>query len=296
MDKITCIVTTYNRPISVLKRALDSIVNQTYSNLEIVVVNDAPHLIELEEKIRNMICEYENFKIKYVKHSENMGACGARNTGLEHATGQYVAFLDDDDEWLPIKLEKQYQLITKEDVALVYCSHYETDGKNEYKLVEESFAREGIQKDDWGRLLMENFVGSTSYPLIDIKAINHVGGFNLELKSSQDHELWIRIAKKYKILYCREPLVIYYNSKESISSNPHNRLQGFEYLLEKYKDFYYSNNQLYNYRLNYISYSFLKDKHYRLFIKYFLKALMIKPFSRYNFMIGMKIIKKLGLS
>ncbi|AKP76102.1 Putative teichuronic acid biosynthesis glycosyltransferase TuaG [Priestia megaterium Q3] len=293
MEKITCIVTTYKRPISILQRAINSIVNQTYPNLELIVVNDAPQLTELVEEIRVLLDKYDDsISIKYLVQPNNGGACKARNTGIEHAKGKYVAFLDDDDEWLPNKLEKQYNLICKEEAALVYCSHYEINRDGAKKLVKEELAREGNHTDEFERLLLANFVGSTSYPLLRLEAVKSVGGFDLNLKSSQDHDLWLRLAEKYPIVYCNEPLVNYYYSEESISSNIDNKLQGFEYLLDKYKEFYYSNNKTYNYRLNYIAYCCLKSRHYKSFIYFTLQAVRVKIFSKYNFMTFIKLKNK----
>jgi glycosyltransferase involved in cell wall biosynthesis len=293
-EKITCIITTFKRPISILQRAINSIINQTYSNLELIIVNDAPQLVELVEDIRMLLTQYNQIPIQYIVHEKNMGACNARNTGIEHAMGKYVAFLDDDDEWLPEKLEKQYKLISKEKVALVYCSHFEIHGNGSRKLVTEELAREGIHHDDFERLLLNNFVGSTSYPLLSLEAVKSVGGFDINLKASQDHDLWLRIAKEYPIANCNEPLVNYYFSEESISSNMANKLQGFNYLLNKYKDFYASHKDSYNYRLNYIAYCCLKDKYYKGFVHYTLKATKVKVFSKNNFMVLNKIIKKLS--
>ncbi|MGG3625217.1 glycosyltransferase family 2 protein [Bacillus gobiensis] len=293
MDKISCIVTTYMRPISILQRAINSIVNQTYPNLEIIVVNDSPQLTDLLEDIRVMLTQYDSIPITYLVQSKNMGACQARNTGIEHATGKYVAFLDDDDEWFPDKLEKQYTLICKEKAALVYCSHYEIHGNGTRKLVKEELAREGIHEDEFERLLLANFVGSTSYPLLSLDAVKSVGGFDTNLKSSQDHDLWLRIAEKNTIVYCNEPLVNYYCSEESISSNMINKLQGFNYLLNKYKDYYYLNKNIYNYRLNYIAFCCLKNRYYKGFVFFTFQAVKSKVFSKYNIMFLIKLKNKM---
>jgi glycosyltransferase involved in cell wall biosynthesis len=293
MDKISCIVTTYKRPISILQRAINSIVNQTYSNIEIIVVNDAPQLVDLVEEIRVMLAHYNTNSIKYIVQPKNMGACHARNTGIEHATGKYVAFLDDDDEWLPDKLEKQYSLICKEKVDLVYCSHFEINRNGTRKLVIEELAREGIHGDEFERLLLANFVGSTSYPLLSLDAVKSVGGFDINLKSSQDHDLWLRIAKNYRIAYCNEPLVNYYFSEESISTSIVNKLQGFNYIFNKYKNLYYLDKNMYNYRLNYIAYCCLKSRYYKGFFLFTFQAIKVKVSSKYNFMILVKLINKI---
>ncbi|MEK3885270.1 glycosyltransferase [Paenibacillus sp. PL2-23] len=293
MDKISCVITTYKRPVVTLRRAVESIVNQTYSNLEIIIVNDAPQLIELSEQIRIMLSTYTNFPLTYIVHKENMGACHARNTAIRHATGNYVAFLDDDDEWLTTKLEKQYKLICKEDVALVYCDHYEIQTNGDRKLVKEPLAREGLHTNDFERLLLENFIGSTSYPLLRLEVVRSVGGFDTGLKSSQDHDLWIRIAEKHTIAYCNEPLVNYYITQDSISSNIENKVQGFEYLLNKYEQHYKENTSIYNYRLNYIAYCLLKSRHFKSYLKFTVQAFKVKLFCKYNFMILNKLVKKI---
>lgn len=292
MDKITCIVTTYKRPVKILKRAIDSIINQTYTNLEIIVVNDAPHLSDLQKEIQLMLAAYKEVPIRYIVQPENMGACQARNTGIKHAKGKYIAFLDDDDEWLPNKLEKQYEIMRSKMVSLVYCSHYETLGTNKPKLVIEELAREGIHQDEFERLLMANFIGSTSFPLLNLDAVKSVGGFDINLKSSQDHGLWLRMAEKYSIAYCNEPLVNYYCSEESISSDIQNKLQGFNYLLNKYIEHYQKNKTTYNYRLNYIAYCCLKSRYYKGYLYYTARAIRVKIFSKHNFMIFEKIKNK----
>lgn len=102
---VTAVITTYKRGVNIVERALKSIVNQTYSNLEIIVVNDYPDDSELVEKIHNTIEKYRDQRpIEYIVVERNGGACKARNIAVNRAKGDYIAFLDDDDEWLPQKL------------------------------------------------------------------------------------------------------------------------------------------------------------------------------------------------
>lgn len=293
MDLISCVITTYKRPTSILKRAIDSIVNQTYKNIELIIVNDAPQEDQLREEIKNLLDKYKTIPINYIVNDKNMGACYSRNTGIKNAKGKFIAFLDDDDEWLPTKLKKQYELIVKEDVDLVYCSHYEIDGYGKTKLIEEGLAREGKNTDDFERLLCENFIGSTSYPLIKLESIKNIGGFNLDLKSSQDYELWLRFTKKYNIAYLREPLVKYHITKGSISDNMENKIQGFNYILSEFKNEYLDNKRIYNYKLNYLAFICLKKGNIKYFLYYYIKAIRIMPFTYTNLLIIKKFINKL---
>jgi glycosyltransferase involved in cell wall biosynthesis len=289
---VSCIITTYKRPVSVLKRALDSVINQTYQNTEIILVNDGPEEERLDEKISSLLQTYEK-NIQYILLPKHQGACSARNAGLKAATGEYVAFLDDDDEWLPEKLEKQVKWIRENDVALVYCSHYYVDESGKIRLIEEPLAKEGIQNDAFLSLLKCNFIGSTSYPLMRTAAVKAVGGFTKGLASSQDHDLWLRIAREYAVYYDAEPLVKLHYSKCSISRKQNKVVAGYDYLLKKYEAIYRTNPEVWNYRLNYLAVCCISKMDIKHFCKYWFQACRIRPFSRNNWMLLNKIAHKL---
>lgn len=293
MDElISCIITTYRRPIEILKRAVESVVNQTYSNIELIVVNDAPSDEILTQQIENLLNSYD-ISIKYIIHETNQGACAARNTGISNATGKYVAFLDDDDEWLPEKLSLQYRKISENNLSLVYCAYNQIDSDDEKKYVPVKYPS-GTLSDFEKLLTYGNFIGSTSYPLIAMDALTRVGSFNLALKSSQDYELWLRIAQRYSIGYIDKPLVNYYVSEESISKNMDNKEQGFIYIINQYSSFYNSNTIAYNCRLNRTAIAFLKEHAYRYFFKYWIKAIIVKPLSKYNIEFLLRAAQKLS--
>jgi len=108
-DLITAIIPTYKRPFKLLERALRSVLAQTYRNIEVVVVDDSPSTYQGRAEIAANI--HLDDRVTYIQHDAQKGACAARNTGLAHANGKYIAFLDDDDEWLPEKIELQYRRI-----------------------------------------------------------------------------------------------------------------------------------------------------------------------------------------
>lgn len=291
---VSCIVTTYRREVSILKRAINSIVNQSFKDIEIIVVNDAPEFSELSNNIKTMLDSYKGTTIQYIVHNKNMGACKARNTGLSYARGEYIAFLDDDDEWLPKKIEKQINIMDALKVDLVYCSYFyiKLDGKKEVKRSELSV--DGVDVDAFQKLLHYNYVGSTSFPLIRSDVIREVGGFNTELRASQDHELWLKIAKKYKIGFCDTPLVNYFYSQSAISRNKNNKIQGYDYLLKEFQQEYALDKKLYNYRLNLLSVLCLsQDRNIKKFLYYWSRALKVDFFTWQNLMLIQKTIRKL---
>ena len=103
---VTVVVTTYDRP-TLVKRALQSVFAQTYSSLEIIVVEDGSST-DTESWLRA-----QDSTVKYICHQMNKGLAAARNTGLKHASGEYIAYLDDDDEWKPNRIEKQIELYSQ---------------------------------------------------------------------------------------------------------------------------------------------------------------------------------------
>ena len=107
MELISVIITTYKRNPEILKRAIDSVVAQTYENLELIIVDDSPESYELRDAVKGMVLAIEDKRVIYHQHKVNKGVCAARNTGIELSSGEYLAFLDDDDAWLLDKFTQQ---------------------------------------------------------------------------------------------------------------------------------------------------------------------------------------------
>lgn len=284
---ISCIITTYNRGTDILKRSIDSVLNQTYKDKELIIVNDSPENIELCISIDKLLKEYNNPIIKYIKHESNLGACKARNTGIESSKGEFIAFLDDDDEWLPNKLEKQLKLFTSDDVGLVYCDCIiRRDGVN---TLHKNTPR--INSTDFLECLMlGNFIGGNSFPLIRKKILIDAGKYDERLKALQDFDMWIRIAQISKCVYCEEALVINHISNVSITTISDNRVQGFERTLEKYKHIYRKYPVIYHRRLLVISGELFMATKIKKGFMYYKMAINEKKFSIDNIYIPLKCL------
>jgi len=111
---VSVIIPTYNRK-ALLDIAINSVLNQTYQNFEIIIVDDNSN-----DGTDNYINKINHDNIQYIKNKETMYAPKSRNIGISHSKGDLIAFLDDDDEWYPDKLEKQVKLFLDSDVGLVY--------------------------------------------------------------------------------------------------------------------------------------------------------------------------------
>lgn len=231
--KISVIMTTYKRPFETLARAIESALAQTHRNFEIIVVDDSPDSPDREELKRAVEEAYAD-KVLYLQNPRNLGACASRNRGIKRSTGQYIALLDDDDQWLPKKNELMLQCFTSEDIGLVYCN-YHTYRKGKPITIKQRKRYEGSV---FPQLLESNFIGGCSIPLIPRTVLDVSGMFDERLPASQDTDLYRRIAKKYQVKYFDEPLVIYHFSDVSISSSQEKQIGGRLMLLEKYKDDY----------------------------------------------------------
>lgn len=224
---VSVIIPTYKRHEK-LNRALKSVVNQTYDNLEIIVVNDYP-----KEDIEKHI-EVEDDRIVAINLDENKGGSGARNVGIENASGEYIAFLDDDDEYLPEKVEKQVRKIEElpEDYGLVAVQAFVILKNNLVKKCGEG------NKD--GYLFHKHLRSSqilSVTPLVKKECFDEVGPFDEDLESRQDYDIWLRILKEYKVGFVNEPLIKHYRQgDDKISSNYSSRYKGILRFIEKYKE------------------------------------------------------------
>jgi glycosyltransferase involved in cell wall biosynthesis len=224
---VTAIITTHNREPEILKRAIDSVLSQTYRNIELIVVDDSPSYTYHDEIVK-LVKSYDR-EIKYLVNDAHPGACGSRNIGIQHASGKLIALLDDDDEWVAEKLSWMVSCILG-NVGLVYGKYRII--KNKGATIKNESHFEG---DVYEQLLKNgNFIGGCSVPVFRKDIAVNVGLFDENLKSAQDYDFWLRIAQKYEVSFVDKCVVNYYLSSDAISTSANKKIKSSEYLLEKY--------------------------------------------------------------
>lgn len=230
---VSVVITTCMREPDILSRAVQSVLSQTYSDWELIIVDDSPDSYEYRIPNRNMIESIEDDRIRYIAHEVNSGACVARNTGLGIARGEYIAYLDDDDEWLADKLAMQVQKADEAgpEIAMIYCGWEVMEDKTGRIMPKKMEVHRGWVYDS---LILNNYVGSTSYPLIRTECLRAIGGFDPLMQSVQDGDVWLRLAQKYQIDCVEQILVRYHRHEgERITTNVAKKIAGFERLNEK---------------------------------------------------------------
>ncbi len=209
-EKISVIIPTYNRE-NTLRRSIDSVLNQTYKNIEIIIIDDCS-----TDNTKKLIEEYKD-KVIYYKLDKNSGACFARNKGVEIATGEYIAFQDSDDEWDKEKLEKQMKVLKETNTEITFCTFNFVNLKGSKKVTKPS---RDVNDDSFSltkELLIKNFISTQT--ILGKKHIFQEIPFDPELPRLQDWDLVIRISRLCKISYLDEPLVNLYVQKDSITMN-----------------------------------------------------------------------------
>jgi glycosyltransferase involved in cell wall biosynthesis len=212
MATVSVVVPTYNRA-DVLPETIDSVRRQTIDDWELLVVDDAS-----SDQTEDVMMSYEDPRIRYFQHDENQGGSAARNTGIEHATGEYVAFLDDDDEWESEKLERQLDCLRprSDEWIGVHCGigTPRADGLRAQvkRLVRAQFDTtppEGDEELIRRLLLLDVDIGAGSTLLAERSAVEAIDGFDESFDRHQDWEFLIRLLRVGKIAYVDEQLVVY---------------------------------------------------------------------------------------
>lgn len=229
MTKVSAVVPTYER-VDKLERSLGSIINQTYNDLELLVVDDntSEEYRDKVEKIVKETSKKADFHIERIINEGNQGVSSARNLGIENATAEYIAFLDDDDEWKPKKIEKQVQKIQEEGINAVYTASEMYDGE----------VKDIVRKTpglDLEALLERDRIGSPSKVMIEKEWLERVGGFDEEIPSGEDWDLWIRLLEVgCNFGYVDTPLARYHRDNESKSNKFDVATEGREKVTEKH--------------------------------------------------------------
>lgn len=211
---ISIVMPAYNAE-KYIKAAVDSVLNQSFSDFELIVADDGS-----TDDTGAIIKGYNDPRIKYL-YQKNAGASKARNLGIINSRGKYVAFLDADDVWMPFKLMKQvYKFAQNPELGLVYgwVRSIYPDGRLKY--VSRPNKEGWVYKD----LLLNNFQHNGSIQMVKKECFETVGLFDETLPHCQDYDLWVRIAKKYQFGVINDILVEYRVLPNSLSKQ-HKKLQ-----------------------------------------------------------------------
>jgi len=193
--KISVIIPTYNR-LEKLKRAVDSVLSQTYKDFELIIVDDG--------STDNTRTFFENFDgIKYI-YQENKGVSSARNTGINASSAEWLAFLDSDDEWLPKKLEMQIDFAkANENIKIIHSN--------------EIWIRNGVRVNEMNKhKKLGGWIYQKSLPLCLISpsavminriVFNDKGLFDEEYPYAEDYDLWLRVTPYYEVGFIETPLI-----------------------------------------------------------------------------------------
>jgi glycosyltransferase involved in cell wall biosynthesis len=241
LPRVSVIIPTHNRA-DFLRGALTSVLNQTYQDFETIVVDDAS-----TDDTATVVASFNDERIRFLQHKANKGGSASRNTGILASKCDYIAFLDDDDEWLPDKLRRQMEILVASppEVGGVYTGCLDVD-KARGKVIRQ---RIPTKRGDLSReLLTENCIGGTSSMLLKKVCLQRVGLFDESLPRSQDYDLWIRISREFLFECIQEPLFIYHVHGRKISTDLR-AVKGLDLLATKYassplSNKFYSNDYL----------------------------------------------------
>lgn len=192
---VSVIIPTYRRA-DLLVKAIDTVLNQTYKNIELLIVNDNIKGDEYSEQLYKILEQYEDERLQLVEQEQHINGAAARNAGIKAANGEYIAFQDDDDFWELEKIERQVKLLSSLDKSWGAVSCLMRIYSNEKLVLSALPYRDGAILLD---LLERRTSMGTGALLIRRSALDECGYFDENLKRHQDLQLFARLAEKYKI-------------------------------------------------------------------------------------------------
>ena len=207
---ISVIIPVYNGE-KTIRETIESVLNQTFSNLELIVVNDGS-----QDSTLNIISSIKDPRLQVLSH-KNTGKSISRNRGIDKADGEFISFLDADDLWTPDKLEAQLKALQANPQAAVAYSWVDYIDENG------DFFRSGnhitINGNAYEKMLIQNILENGSNPLIRKQALTEVGYFSESLKHAEDWDMWLRLAARYNFVTVPYPQILYRVSSTSSSTD-----------------------------------------------------------------------------
>jgi len=260
---VSVIIPTHNRR-KLLEIAVQSVFDQTFQDFEIIIINDAS-----SDSTNDMLHHLQilDRRINIITNNHSLGGSKSRNLGIAASQGTWIAFLDDDDKWLPDKLQAQLQALASHPNAIACSSAYIINYPLQIKKL--IYTPSHISIDT---LLKSNALGGTSVCICESTILKRIGGFDESLKSSQDWDLWLRLLTCGEIISIKKPLVHYYvHFNFRISNNMCAKYSGSRRFYFKHKSAMTNRTRMMN--LSFIC--FIKSRQKNSFIFYRLRNLLI---------------------
>lgn len=226
MTTVSVILPTFNRA-SVLRRALVSVLSQTRTPDQVIVVDDAS-----TDNTADVVRLFPG--VEYIKLERNAGAAGARNHGVSLATGDYIAFQDSDDLWLANKLEVQLAYLERQPSVDMLCSGVTV--KSRSGKVEHFGYGFNYPAGGWTLAHLQNYAFSTPTWLIKRTAFLAAGGFDETLPNCEDLDFLARILKRHRLEIVADPLVVKYNQADSLDANFERLSESYLILMDRHRD------------------------------------------------------------
>ena len=231
---VSVVIPTYNRPVF-LNRCIDSVLDQTHRNVEIIVVDDNDPETEARKETELVMQTYAGVdNIIYLKHDRNKNGSAARNTGWRHSHGKYITFIDDDDAIARTKIEKQVECLEQLDSSWGACY-------TGYRLFKEHGASQISSEKRSGdcyvpALMKTMFMGSGSNLFLRKSVVDEVNGYDETFIRNQDIEFLVRVLEKYKLAYVDEILLTIYQEGERPNRSFEQLESISQHYLSKFKD------------------------------------------------------------
>jgi glycosyltransferase involved in cell wall biosynthesis len=271
---VSVVIPTYNRKF-MLKRALETVLNQTLNEIEVIIVDNAS-----TDGTETMVNSFKDQRINYIRHDFNKGGPAARNTGIKSAKASFIALLDDDDEWFPEKLAKQVQKIRQAsaNTGLVYTSAEIFDEINRKVL---SVNSTGPRGQVYKRLLLGTLFASATV-LIKRECFDRVGVFDEDLSSCQDWDMWLRIAECFEFEYVDENLARINVHGKQISSDYAQMIPGRTRMVQKHAEEFAKYPDIYVVHLKRIGKLHCINGTWHKSIAWFKKAIGLRPLEGFK--------------
>lgn len=271
---VSVIIATYNKSNLIL-RTIQSVINQTFQDFELIIVDDGSddNTLEVIKKI-----SVKDKRIKYI-YQKNQGYASALNNGISLSNGKYIAILDDDDEWLPEKLEKQIQIFEKyPSVYLVSCWLFKISENNKRLFKTYSGL---IENRKWCDFFKSNGILTSSSILFKKEIFDELGGFDSKLKLVCDLEFYIRVINNYDIYFLPIPLLNYYDYSNSLSKKDFwlKWPSEFNYILNKYEKVLNKCKYAQIYFLKTLGTCYLLQGKYKIAREFLLKCIKLNSFK-----------------